>query len=171
MCPKHGFGHTYKVSACNPHKKYDFCNTHISREYFGELAKHKWNTPLGWVKYIQCDAVDTCMWSVFLKILTTETFWLACVGELCPHNGHPIACLCGWAMSSQWTPHSLPVRVSSVVSFVSTNSDLGNAWMCHCSSVWNITFYWTRFLCHPTVLKSVFAFWVKSVFDPNVVCP
>ena len=37
--PKHGFGHTHKVSAWNFDKKYDFCNTQISREYFGELVK------------------------------------------------------------------------------------------------------------------------------------
>ena len=29
----------YKVSARNSQKKYDFCNTQISREYFGELPK------------------------------------------------------------------------------------------------------------------------------------
>ena len=40
VCPKHGFGHTHKVSAWNFHKKYDFCNTQISREYLGELMKH-----------------------------------------------------------------------------------------------------------------------------------
>ena len=34
VCPKDDFGHTYKVSAWNSHKKYNFCNTHISREYF-----------------------------------------------------------------------------------------------------------------------------------------
>ena len=39
VCPKHGFGHTYEVSAWNSHKMYDFCNTQISREYLGELAK------------------------------------------------------------------------------------------------------------------------------------
>ena len=33
-------GHTYKISAWNSHKKYDFWNPQISREYFGELAKH-----------------------------------------------------------------------------------------------------------------------------------
>ena len=46
MCPKPCFGHTYKVSAWNSQKKYEFCNTQISREYFGELAKHQWNNPL-----------------------------------------------------------------------------------------------------------------------------
>ena len=29
----------YKVSAWNFHHKYNFCNTQISREYFGELVK------------------------------------------------------------------------------------------------------------------------------------
>ena len=38
-CPKPCFGHTYKVLAWNSHKKYDFCNTQISREYLGELVK------------------------------------------------------------------------------------------------------------------------------------
>ena len=36
---QYGFGHKYKVSAWNSHKKYDFCNTQISREHFGELMK------------------------------------------------------------------------------------------------------------------------------------
>ena len=40
MCPKHGFGHTYKISAGNSHKKYNISNIQILREYFGELAKH-----------------------------------------------------------------------------------------------------------------------------------
>ena len=39
------YAENYKVSAWNSHKKYDFSNMQISREYFGELAKHKWNTP------------------------------------------------------------------------------------------------------------------------------
>ena len=39
VCPKQGFGHTYKVSAWNSHHKYYLCNTQISREVFGELAK------------------------------------------------------------------------------------------------------------------------------------
>ena len=43
--PKHGFGHTYKVPAWNS-QKYDFCNTQLSREYLGELAKRLWNNPL-----------------------------------------------------------------------------------------------------------------------------
>ena len=46
VCPKQGFGHTYKVSAWNSHHKYYLCNTQISRNFFGELAKRKWNTPL-----------------------------------------------------------------------------------------------------------------------------
>ena len=45
VCPKHGFGHTNKVSTWNAHRKCDFCNTQISREYFGELAKRQWNNP------------------------------------------------------------------------------------------------------------------------------
>ena len=45
QCPKHGFGHTYKVSAWNSHENYDFCNTQISKEYLGELAKRQWNNP------------------------------------------------------------------------------------------------------------------------------
>ena len=31
VCPKHGFGHMYKVSAWNFRKMYDLCNTQISR--------------------------------------------------------------------------------------------------------------------------------------------
>ena len=38
LCTR-GFGHTYKFSAWNSHKKHDFCNTHMSREYFEEHAK------------------------------------------------------------------------------------------------------------------------------------
>ena len=34
------FVQTDKVSAWNSHKKYDFWNTQISRECFGELLKH-----------------------------------------------------------------------------------------------------------------------------------
>ena len=30
----------HKVSTWNSHKKYDFCNSKILREYFGELVKH-----------------------------------------------------------------------------------------------------------------------------------
>ena len=45
MCPKQGFGQTYKVSDWNAHHKYYLCNTQISRDFYGELAKRKWNNP------------------------------------------------------------------------------------------------------------------------------
>ena len=38
---------THKLSSWNSHKKYNFCNTQISREYFQELVKCLWNNPLG----------------------------------------------------------------------------------------------------------------------------
>ena len=44
MCPMHGFGHMYEVSAWNSHKKYDFWNTQILRECFEERVKRLWNT-------------------------------------------------------------------------------------------------------------------------------
>ena len=46
MCPKHGFGHTYKVSAWNSHDKYDFWHCIFSRGYFEELEKRQWDNPL-----------------------------------------------------------------------------------------------------------------------------
>ena len=47
LCPKHGFGHTYQVSARNSHKRYGFCNTHTHfKIIFGELPKCWWNNPL-----------------------------------------------------------------------------------------------------------------------------
>ena len=39
-CPKHVFGHTYKVPAWNPHKKYDFRTTQTSRGHYESLVKH-----------------------------------------------------------------------------------------------------------------------------------
>ena len=47
MSPKHGFGHTYKVSTWNSQKTNDFCNIQILREYFGEFMTQYRNTPLG----------------------------------------------------------------------------------------------------------------------------
>ena len=41
MCPKHGLGHRYKVSASNSHQKYGFWYTQISRKYFGVLCLWK----------------------------------------------------------------------------------------------------------------------------------
>ena len=38
VCPKHGFGHTYKLSAWNSHYKCDFWHCIFSRDYFRELA-------------------------------------------------------------------------------------------------------------------------------------
>ena len=40
VCPKHGFGHTYKVLARNSHHKCDIRHCIFSRDYFGELPKH-----------------------------------------------------------------------------------------------------------------------------------
>ena len=39
------FGHINKVSAWNAHRKCDFCNTQISREYFGESRNVSETTP------------------------------------------------------------------------------------------------------------------------------
>ena len=41
-CPKHVFGHTYKVPAWNPHKRYDFRTTQTSRGHYESLVKHPW---------------------------------------------------------------------------------------------------------------------------------
>ena len=41
-----GFGHTYKVSAWNSHKTYDFCKTHNSGKYFEDVPKRQWSKTL-----------------------------------------------------------------------------------------------------------------------------
>ena len=46
MCSKHGFGHTYKVSAWNCHHKCDIWHCVFSRDYFGGLAKSLVKQPL-----------------------------------------------------------------------------------------------------------------------------
>ena len=45
MYPKPCFGHTYKVSAWNSHRKCDFWCCVFSRDYFGELGKVSETTP------------------------------------------------------------------------------------------------------------------------------
>ena len=53
VCPKHAFGHTYKVPAWNPHKKYDLRTTQTSRGHYEALVKHPLvrgvATPAGWM--------------------------------------------------------------------------------------------------------------------------
>ena len=49
------FGHKYNVPAWNYDKKYDFCNTQISRGYFGELVKRTlMKHPLGHDSIYNC---------------------------------------------------------------------------------------------------------------------
>ena len=51
--PKAMLWHMCKVSAWNSHHKCDFWCCVFSRDYFGELLKRKWNTPLDWGLLLQ----------------------------------------------------------------------------------------------------------------------
>ena len=64
--PKY-FGHKYKVSAWNSHKNKDFCNTQISREYFGELAKRQWNNPQVLIRWGNASVLyHEAAWNVYM---------------------------------------------------------------------------------------------------------
>ena len=82
VCPKPCFGHTYKVSAWNFHKKHDFCNTQISREYSEELAKHLCNNPQAPVP-----PIDGC--PIFKWVSKT---CMTGYQDSNPSNGHQVTC-------------------------------------------------------------------------------
>ena len=81
MCPKHGFGHTYKVSARKFHT-WDFCNTKISREYIGELTKHYWNNPQA------PQGLESSQ--DFTRSRTTLKFWSATMFRAAARNFGPL---------------------------------------------------------------------------------
>ena len=95
--------HRYKVSAWNSHKNYDFCNTQISREYIGGLAKrYPWSNLCASQQFaigtwkIKVEGMDAS-WPVNLDVIRYFALYNCC-------SQSPIEFQCTLTFFT-WLPH------------------------------------------------------------------